>query len=88
MTGIVRALVEGSPAQGSSVPAQTAISTTAALILGPNPKRKGFLIQNTGTTVIKLVLGTTTPTQTVYHAALKACSAADGSTWTTVGLGP
>lgn len=74
---IVRALVESGPAFGASTPAQTAISTVAALALAANPKRKGFIIQNTGTTVIKLSLGTTDPTQTVYHVALAACTIAD-----------
>jgi hypothetical protein len=40
------------------------------------------MIQNTGTTVLRFVLGNTTPTQTVYHIALKGCSVADdGSGW-------
>lgn len=81
---LVRALVEGGPQQGSSTPAQTTIGTTAALVVAANPRRKGLIVQNTGTTVLKLVLGTTDPTQTVYHFALKAATAADdgsGSTY-------
>lgn len=77
MGGVTRALVEGSPALGSTTPAQTGLGVAAAVILNANPKRKGFTVQNTGTTVIKLTLGATDPTQTEYHVALKACSAAD-----------
>jgi hypothetical protein len=48
--------------------------------LSANAKRKGFSIVNTGTTVIKLTMGTTEPTQTVYHVALAACASADDGT--------
>ena len=48
-----------------------------ALIVAANPKRKGLIVQNTGTTVIKLALGSTVPDQLAYHIALKACSTAD-----------
>lgn len=74
---LVRALIEGGPAQGSSTQAQTVVTDTGAVILAANPKRKGLVIQNTGTTIVKLVLGTTTPTQSVYHVALKGCAVAD-----------
>src|SRR5262245_7603012 len=73
----LRAFVEGSPQVGVSTPAQTSINGTAGVVLAANPKRKGFWIQNTGTTVIKLAFGATNPTQTVYHIALKAASGAD-----------
>ena len=74
---LVRALTEGGPVQGASTPSQTAITDTSALILSANPKRKGFTIQNTGTTVLKLNFGTTVVTQAVYHIALKGCTAAN-----------
>ena len=77
MSSPVRALIEGSPQLSSTAPAQTAIGGTAAQFLGPNPKRKGLIVQNTGTTVIYLSLGTTNPTATVYHVALKACTTHD-----------
>ena len=77
MGGWVRTLIEGSPALAVSTPAQTGIGTTAAQLIGANPKRKGIIVQNTGTTVLKLVFGATTPTQTVYHVALAACTGAD-----------
>jgi hypothetical protein len=54
------------------------------VILTANPKRKGLLIQNTGTTVIKLTFSATDPTQTVYDVALKGGTDADdgmGATW-------
>lgn len=79
-----RALVDVAPQASCSEPAQTTIGTNAAVILRANPKRKGWSIQNTGTTVIKLSFGSTDPTQTVYHQALGAASAADdgtGGTW-------
>ena len=57
--------------------AQTSIGTTAAQALAASDTGKGFWIVNTGATVIKGVLGTGTPTQTVYHFALKACAVAD-----------
>ena len=60
--------------------AQTSIGTTAGTALTANSDGKGFWIVNTGTTVIKGTLGTGTPTQTVYHFALAACSVADDGT--------
>ena len=77
---LVRALVESGPIQGSSTAAQTAIGATGALVLNANTKRKGFMVQNTGTTTIRLVMGNATPTQTVYHVALKASTSADDGT--------
>lgn len=74
-----RAFIEGSPQASVSTPAQTVIGTVASIILVANPKRKGLIIQNTGTTVIKLTFGATLPTQTVYHLALMAGGADDGS---------
>lgn len=72
-----RALIEASPLLTVSAPAQTSVGTTAGLVLPANDKRKGFWIQNTGITTIKLTFGLTQPTQTVYHVALKAGSGAD-----------
>lgn len=67
-----RMLVEGSPQAYASVPGQTSVGIAAGIILYYNPRRKGFTIQNTGTTVLKLALGVNAvPTQTVYHVALK-----------------
>lgn len=63
-----------------STPAQTSVGATAGQLLAINRKRKGLIIQNTGTTVIYLVLGPDTPTGTAYHVALKACSAANDGT--------
>ena len=76
----VRAIVEAGPQQGVSVAAQTGVTTTAGAIVAANMKRKGLVVQNTGTTVIKLLLGTGTPTQSVYHIALKGCDSADDGT--------
>ena len=73
----MRMLVDYAPQASVSVPSQVSISTTAALVLSANPKRKGVMVQNTGTTVIKLTFGATAPTQTVYHVALAACTGAD-----------
>ena len=77
---LVRALVEPGPQQGVSTPAQTSVGNTAGVILAFNAKRKGFVVQNTGTTVLYLSLGTTLPTATVYHIALKAASSANDGT--------
>lgn len=57
----------------ASAAEQTVIGTTAAQVVAANPSRKGFSMQNLGTTVLKLVLGAGTPTQTVYHVSLPAC---------------
>lgn len=73
---LVRALIEGGPARAADTPAQTAVTDSAGIVLAANPKRKGFVAQNTGTTVIKLCMGQA-PTQTAYHVALSACTAAD-----------
>ena len=70
-------LTEVAPAQYVSTPVQTTIGAAAVRILAPNAKRKGLLIQNTGTTIIRLSFGSTDPTQTVYQVALAACTAAD-----------
>ena len=74
-----RAFIDGGPQSIASTPAQTSVSTTAGVVLLANGRRKGIVVQNTGTTIIKLTLGGT-PTQTVYHIALKACDAADDGT--------
>lgn len=63
-----------------SAAAQVSQGTTAAQVLASNASRKQFMIQNTGTTVIKLSFSSTDPTQTAYHVALSACTAADDGT--------
>lgn len=68
---------ENKTSSTSSTPAQTSVGTTSAQILAANASRKRVMIQNTGTTVIKLNLGTATVTQTAYHVALQSCSSAD-----------
>lgn len=73
-------LISGAPQSSVSTPAQTSIGTTAAVVLAERPKRKGLLIQNTGTTVIRLTFGSVLPTQTVYHVSLPACTVADDGT--------
>lgn len=60
-----------------SAPTTGSIGTTTATLLSSNSGRKSFIIQNTGTTVLKVLLGTVAATQTNYTVALKACSAAD-----------
>jgi len=69
----------GTNASSATAPAQTSVGTTASTILAANSSRIQVIVQNTGTTVIKLALGAT-PTQTVYHVALQACSSADNGT--------
>lgn len=56
---------------------QTAVGTTAVQILAANTSRKRVMVQNTGTTIIKISLSSTDPTQTVYHLAIAPGSIAD-----------
>lgn len=65
------------PRSLASTAAQTSVSNVAGQLLAANGGRKGLIIQNTGTTVIYLVLGAGTPTTSVYHIALRACSTAN-----------
>jgi hypothetical protein len=69
--------VETRKASVASAPSRVAVGTTAVIALASNAARRGLLVQNAGTTVIKLTLGTVDPTATVYHVALKAGAAAD-----------
>jgi subtilisin family serine protease len=63
-------------ASTSSAPAQI-VTGAAAIILAANPSRRSFTIQNTGLTVVKIVLGTVNPTTSAYHFALSGGSIAD-----------
>jgi hypothetical protein len=74
-----RVLIEGGPQAYASTPAQTSVGVVAAVVLVSNQKRKGFMVQNTGTTILKLAFGAT-PTQTVYHVSLKGGTVADDGT--------
>lgn len=67
-------------ASTSTTPAQTTVGTTEGQILAANTGRKRLMVQNTGTTVIKLNLGAVAVTQTAYHVALLAGTAADDGT--------
>ena len=80
-----RVFIESSPQTSITVPAQTGIGAVATVVLVANPKRKGFMVQNTGTTIIKLAFGgtTSTPNQTVYHIALKGGTGSDDATGST-----
>jgi len=80
VSGPSRAFIEQSPQVSASTPAQTSVTDTAGVILYANGRRKGLVVQNTGTTIIKLAFGSTSPTQGAYHVALSACTVAnDGS---------
>lgn len=64
----------------ASAASQQTIGTAAVTALAANASRKRVMLQNCGTTVIKIVLGAGTPTQNDYHFDLPACgSANDGS---------
>jgi hypothetical protein len=76
----VRALIEGSPQAAVSTPAETSVSDSAGVILVANAKRKGVIVQNTGTTILYLAFGSTNPTATAYHVALKASTGANDGT--------
>jgi hypothetical protein len=73
----LRSGIECIPRLSVSTPAQGSISTTAGQAVAANALRRGLVIQNTGATVLKICLGSATPTQTVYHVALAACTAGD-----------
>jgi hypothetical protein len=75
----VRSLISASPQASITDPAQTGVGTGAAVVLASNPKRKGFMAQNTGTTVVKLGFGSA-PSQTAYHVALRGGTAGDDAT--------
>lgn len=64
----------------TSTPAQTSVGAVAGQVLAANANRRGLMVQNTGTTIIYLVLGAGTPTTSVYHVALKGGTAADDGT--------
>lgn len=77
VTNSQRSTVCAFPRENISAPAQTSISNVAGALLLVNRARRGLVIQNTGTTIIYLVLGSATPTSSVYHVALRACSSAN-----------
>lgn len=74
---VLRAEVEAHLRLTSSTPAQTAVGTTAGQVLAATSARRGLIIQNTGTTILYVVLGASTPTASVYHVALAACTGAN-----------
>lgn len=57
-------------ASTSSAALQQTIGTTAGQVLASNALRLKVTLQNCGTTVIKILLGSGTPTQSNYHFAL------------------
>ncbi|HLG97159.1 MAG TPA: hypothetical protein VKX49_12675 [Bryobacteraceae bacterium] len=57
--------------------AQQSVGTASSQIVAANATRVKLIIQNTGTTVIKLNLGASSPTQNAYHIALPACGSAN-----------
>lgn len=68
----------GTPTSSTaSAPAQTPVTGVASIILAANANRKRFMVQNTGLTTLYLAFGSTNPTVTAYHVALKACTGAD-----------
>lgn len=85
LRGIVKLLAAGisttEPVSSTATaPSQTTIGTSALTALAVNATRKGLNIQNQGTTVLKILLGSATPTQSNYTVALPACiTANDGS---------
>lgn len=76
----LRSGIEAIPRVSVSVAAQGTISTVAGQAIGANAVRKRLMIQNTGATILRLVFGSGTPTQTVYHVALTACTLSDDGT--------
>lgn len=65
-------------------PAQTAVGTSSGVVAVANTSRCRIMVQNTGTTILRLALGPTAPTGTAYHIALPPCTVANdglGGTW-------
>lgn len=64
----------------STAASQLTVGTTAGQVLAANSNRLKYILQNCGTTVIKIILGAGTPTQSNYHFSLAPCGTAnDGS---------
>lgn len=77
----IKVVLDGIAEAGtSSAPAQTAVGVVSGEVAAANTARRRVMIQNTGTTVIKLNLGGVAVTQTAYHVALPACAVADDGT--------
>jgi hypothetical protein len=72
-----RTSVQAFPRETVNTPAQTVVSNVAGTIFSTNRNRRGIVIQNTGTTVIYINLGSVAPTTSAYHAALRACSSSN-----------
>jgi hypothetical protein len=72
-------LVNSPQSSTASSPSQQTIGTSSGSILTSNASRKEVIVVNTGTTIIYLGLGQT-PTNTAYHIALPACTAANDGT--------
>lgn len=77
VTNAQRTSTQAFPRETVSTPAQTAVSNVAGQLIATNRNRRGLVIQNTGTTILYLVLGSATPTSSAHHFALGACSAAN-----------
>jgi hypothetical protein len=77
VTNTQRASTQAFPRETVSTPAQTSVSNVAGTLLATNRARRGLVIQNTGTTIIYLVIGSATPTSSAYHFALGACASAN-----------
>ena len=60
-----------------SDPVQVALGVNAVQILAANSARRSLIVQNTGTTVIYLVLGAVDPAPGVYHVALRGGTGVD-----------
>lgn len=57
----------------------------AGTALAANPKRLGWFIQNTGQTIVYVLLGSGTVSSTVFHYVLKAATANEDGTGGSVG---
>ena len=70
-------VVNSASSSTATSPAQTTVGTTNAQLFASNSSRKKLIIQNTGTTKIKVSLGSTASTQSAYTICLGPCSASD-----------
>lgn len=73
VSGTLQVEVTEATSDTATSPSQKTVGTSAITLLPANANRKGFIIQNQGTTVVKLLLGSGVPDQNNYTMALPAC---------------
>lgn len=85
--GTFPVVITPSTSNTASSSAQVTIGTSPLTALAANANRKGFSIQNQGTTILYILLGAGTVSNTNYTFALPACGVNnDGSSSTFLGF--